>query len=275
MPFDGLTDDQLRTASPAVFATHPSFRASDRYAYLPSYQVVREMRLLGMTPVAVRETKKRMPDGRPYAMHQITFHAKDHYARAPELGELHPEILFLNSHDLTSPLSFEVGLLRAVCTNGMRTDDEELGMAFKIRHTGKNRQEQLHAGMAKLTQGLDKVIETANRWSKIRLTAFQASQFATKALDLRGTALSVPIEHVTQSRRDCDFQNDLWHVFNRVQENIMKGGLSARTVSNRYATLKPVQSLAADIDFNRKLWAAASSLAAEIEPRSVAFVASV
>ena len=44
MPFDGLSDDQIRSEAPSVFATHPSDKVSDKYAYLPSYHVVRAMR---------------------------------------------------------------------------------------------------------------------------------------------------------------------------------------------------------------------------------------
>ena len=44
MPFDGLSDDQIRAEAPSVFATHPSDKVSDRYAWLPSYQVVRAIR---------------------------------------------------------------------------------------------------------------------------------------------------------------------------------------------------------------------------------------
>jgi hypothetical protein len=54
-----------------------------------------------------------------------------------------------------------------------------------------------------------------------------------------------------------------------VQENIVKGGVSGTTASGRRASLKRISTLAADVDFNRKLWTAASDLAAEVKPVSI------
>ena len=268
MPFYGLTDEQIRETAPSVFATHAGPGTSDRYAYLPSYQVVREMRTLGLMPMEVREGKKKMPDGRAFALHQITFRPHDFHSRAPELGELTPEVLFLNSHDRTSGLSFSAGLQRAICRNGMRTDDETVGN-FKVRHTGKGRLDELHRGMHVLLNKLDDVLDVAQAWSEIQLTPFQASQFATKALDIKGTALSISTETVLRPRRYHDQGNSLWLVFNRVQENIMRGGLYGRTASGKRSTLREIKSLATDIDFNKKLWGAASELAREVRPSLV------
>jgi hypothetical protein len=270
MPYDGLSDESLRQLAPSIFATHAGPKCSDRYAYLPSYQVVRELRNLDLVPVHVSEGRKKDPMGRSFAMHQITFRRKNDFAQAPELGELSPEILLLNSNDRTSPLAFDAGMLRAVCTNGMRTNDEKLGLSFKVRHTGKNRLDQLHAGMAMLIKNLDLTVEIANQWSKIQLTPFQADRFALKALDIKDTALSISPQALLTARRDADRGMDLWHVFNRVQENIMKGGVAGYTASGKHASLKKISTLAKDVDFNRSLWAAASELAAEIKPVSVA-----
>jgi len=269
-----MTDDELRNAAPSIFATVAAPSVSERYAYLPSYQVIRELRTLGFAPVSAREGKKKQPDGRQFAMHEVRFRRLEDYAQAPELGQLSPELLFLNSHDRTSPLSFDSGLHRAVCTNGMRVFDSQLtDMSFKVRHTGKGRIDEMHAGMAVLTKNLNRTLEIAQEWSKIKLTPLQADRFAAHALDIKGTALSIEPQHLLTARRYGDHGLQLWNVFNRVQENITKGGVSGRTASGRRSSLKRISTLAADVDFNRKLWKAASELAAEARPVSVPVLA--
>jgi len=268
MPFDGLSDDQLRQQAPSIFATHPAPNTSPRYAYLPSYTVVREMRNMGFVPMSAGECRKKNPQGRAFAMHQITFRQRDYYSRAPELGELTPELHLLNSHDTTSPLAIDVAMMRAICTNGARTNDETYG-AFKVRHTGRDKIEQLHAGMAKILESLDRMVEVANDWNKIQLTPFQAAQFASQALDIKGTRLSVDPLSVLKARRYADQGMSLWNVYNRVQENLFKGGLNGVTASGKPATLRKISTLVADVDFNRKLWTAAAKVADEAESRPV------
>jgi hypothetical protein len=269
MPFDGLTNEQLREQAPGIFALQAAPDVSERYAYLPSHQVIDEMRSLGMVPVQASTGRKRNPSGRAFAMHQIVFRPLGFYSRAPELGELTPQVFFLNSHDRTSPLAFDAGMERAVCTNGMRTTDAKLGLSFKVRHTGKGRLDELHAGMRRLIEGLDKIVEVANDWNRIELNDRQVVDFAKKAIALKGTTLAIEPEQLLTARRHMDEGLSLWRVFNRVQENIVKGGVSGITASGRRASLKRISTLAADVDFNRRLWTAASDLAAEVKPVSI------
>ena len=44
-------------------------------------------------------------------------------------------------------------------------------------------------------------------------------------------------------RRHDDSRRDLWSVFNRTQENLIKGGLSARAANGRRQTTRPVQGI--------------------------------
>jgi hypothetical protein len=265
---NGLSDDQLREAAPSIFATQAGPDCSDRYAYLPSYQVVRELRNIGLIPINASEGRKKNPQGRAYAMHQITFRRADYYSVAPELGELTPEVHFLNSHDRTSPLAFDAGLLRAICTNGMRTNDAKLG-SFRVRHTGRNRVDEMHEGMKVLLAGLDRTVEVANAWAKIGLSPMQMDRFAESALEIKGTALSINPQRLLTARRYGDEGSNLWSVFNRVQENIVKGGVTGHTATGKNASLKKIGTLAADVDFNRKLWALATQVADEVKPQSV------
>ena len=62
-----LTDDQIRAKAPSVFATHAAANVSEKYAYLPTYQAVRDMRLMGLEVASVREGDKRSPAGRACA----------------------------------------------------------------------------------------------------------------------------------------------------------------------------------------------------------------
>jgi Domain of unknown function (DUF932) len=267
-----LNDAEIREIAPSVFADVAAPATSSRYAYVPSYQILREMRLLGLEPVSVREGKKKQPSGRSFAMHQIRFRRADHMAAVAEagMGGLIPEVIFRNSHDTTSPASFEAGAERVACLNGLTFPDQSFG-GFKVRHTGSpsKRYDELHAGMSMLLGKLDLTLQVARFWKSIELSVEQMRQFAERAVTIRGSALSLPVEQVLMVRRPEDASPDLWNVFNRAQENLTRGGLAGHTRTSRRAHLKPISSLVVDVDFNRKLWTAASLLAGEVKAVSV------
>lgn len=53
---------------------------------------------------------------------------------------------------------------------------------------------------------------------------------------------------------------DLWSVFNRTQENLLRGGLPGRSASGRRQRTRPVQGIDNDICLNRALWMLADGL---------------
>lgn len=266
-----LTDDQIREIAPSVFATHAAPDTSGRYAYIPSYTVLRQMRSLGFQPVSVREGKKKQPSGRAFAMHEIRFQRADHMAAVAEagLGGLIPQALLRNSHDRTSPISLEAGALRVVCLNGMCMPGEQFG-GFRVRHAGdpSKRADDLGKGFSILMERLDNVVSVAGDWQKIHLSDSQMAAFAVKALTLKGTTLDIDAVRVLTARRPEDMGDSLWSVYNRAQENITKGGMPGHTRSGRRSALKAISTLAADVDFNRKLWAFASEVADEVKQGS-------
>lgn len=65
---------------------------------------------------------------------------------------------------------------------------------------------------------------------------------------------------VLSARRWQDDQNDLWSVFNRLQENLSKGGLSGRSVQGKRSRTRAVNGIDGDIKLNRALWVMAEEL---------------
>lgn len=61
-------------------------------------------------------------------------------------------------------------------------------------------------------------------------------------------------------RRFEDRRDDMWTTFNRVQENMMKGGLRGRNRSGRTTTTCPVNGIDQSVKLNRALWVLAEEL---------------
>ncbi|PLC59970.1 hypothetical protein B9P82_27665, partial [Citrobacter sp. L55] len=65
---------------------------------------------------------------------------------------------------------------------------------------------------------------------------------------------------VLSPRRWQDEQNDLWTVFNRLQENLQKGGLAGRTAQGKRSRTRAVKGIDGDLKLNRALWVMAEEL---------------
>lgn len=267
MPFDGfLNDDAIRAKAPSVFATQAADNVSAKYAYLPTYQAVRAMRTMGFEVAKVREGYKRSAEGRNFAIHELRMRkvgAEPHR----ELGDLVPEVLLRNSHDRTSGFSLSAGIFRLVCLNGMTV--AEAGFNVNLRHVGAHQLDRLHAGIAMIQSQLPKTLEIARDWSQITLSTDQAQRLAGRATDIRGTSVAPDIASLLRPRRWADNGDSLWAVFNRLQENLTVGGIRGTSESGQRRRVQGIRTLAADVSFNTKLWAAASELAAEVKPVSV------
>ena len=98
----------------------------------------------------------------------------------------------------------------------------------------------------------------------ITLDAGESEVFARAALTLKydDPAKPAPITEtqILMPRRTDDDRRDLWSVFNRTQENLIKGGLRARAANGRRHSTRPVQGIDQNLRLNRALWLLADGM---------------
>ena len=172
-----------------------------------------------------------------------------------ELKDAVPEVIFLNSHDGTSAYQLRMGIFRAVCTNGLIVSRGAFP-ALCVAHRG-DIVEGLVTGavaMAERFQGLAAEVE---RMEGRHLFKDEQLQFAGRALALRypepGQA-GMDAGRLLACRRTEDASDDLWAVLNRVQENLMVGGLVRRSVTGRWVRTRRITSIREDVRINSGLW---------------------
>ena len=268
-----LTLDQIRHAVPSAFAAEPYHAMSARYAYIPTSQVIEGMINAGFQPFAASQSRTKIEDKREHTKHMIRF-------RAPNvslaLNEVHPEIVMVNSHDGTSAYKLMAGLFRLVCSNGMIVADS-LVSSLNVRHSG-NIISEVATGSVELVARMPAAIDAIERWKQIQLTADEQSIFADAAHAVRFAnsdgKINTPIQsgQLLRPRRRDDIDNNLWATFNRVQENVIKGGLTAYSgAAMRRVSTRGVKGIDQDVRLNRALWTLGERMA---ELRSTGALAS-
>ncbi|TPG86712.1 DUF945 domain-containing protein [Pseudomonas caspiana] len=109
-----LTNDQIRTVAPSIFADEAHESRSSRYVYIPTVTVLDKLREEGFQPFMVCQTRVRDQDKKDHTKHMIRLR---HASRI--MDKEANEIILLNSHDGTSSYQMIPGVFRFVCANGL------------------------------------------------------------------------------------------------------------------------------------------------------------
>lgn len=249
---DPLSTETLRRFAPALFATEPDNQVSRRYGFLPTYQVVEKMHAHGFIPVEVRNYQRRDSTRLKYTKHMVRFRQA---GKLRAVGDVIPQIIMLNSHDRSSRYEIYSGLYRLVCANGLVVG--ESSRTLSIRHTA-NVIDDIIEATERLTQQQKETFKHVDAMRKTHIEEKKQYAFAKHALALRPTrAGSIDPASLLIPRRNEDNGTNLWSVFNRVQENLIKGGVEGRTENGRRTRTTEIKAISADMKINTGIWALA------------------
>lgn len=245
--FKGLSLEQVRKAAPSVFAKHPSPKMSDRYAFVPTVDLLEPLLEKGfiITHASQRATRARDPN---YTRHMLRLRLAE---VKPVVGDVFPEVVITNSHDGQSRHILNGGLFRLVCSNGMVTGFAASTVSFKHRGDA----EALFAQSMEAVENSAKLKPVIKQMIKHEMTDQQIALFANAAAQIAYEEPSFEPKLLLEVRREQDAGNTLWKVFSRVQENVTRGGVHfVSRASGRAFTTRGITHIGRTVDFNQRLW---------------------
>lgn len=219
-----MTDEQISEIAPSVFTKTPSNGVSKHYIHIPTTKVINDMRTLGWDVIDVKEVKARKAATRGVQKHLVVFRNPDVVINGQDGDTVFPQILLTNSHDGKNSFTFTAGLFRMICENGLvisTTQFEDV----KLRHMGytfEDLQEKIH----QMVERLPLTVESMNKMKDIQMGQEAALEFAKRALETRFENVEnvkIDLNKLLSPVRKEDRGNDLWSVFNVVQEKIIDG----------------------------------------------------
>jgi hypothetical protein len=236
--------EQIKQIAPSVFTTDKAPHLTDKYIQTPTSRVVEDLMSLGWQVTKAQEVKARK--GKGFQKHMIVFRNPEIMIKGKDGDDSFPQILLTNSHDGKAAFNFRVGIFRLICSNGLVVSDADFSNV-SIRHINYTF-ESLQAKVAEMITKLPNLVQKINLFKSTELTEAQMTDFAQKAMELR-TKERVNIMDVLTVDRPQDSGNDLWVVFNRVQEKLLGG--SYRAGKRKARSVKNFQK---DIELNEKLF---------------------
>ncbi len=268
-----LSDEELYRLAPSIFAQDKHESRSDRFKVIPTIEVLNGLRNEGFIPVAAQQQRVSDPGRAPYTKHVIRLRHRGDEGRRLAVGDTFFEVVLRNGNDGSSAYNLFAGLLRLACLNGMVVNDRTIDKV-SVRHSGDVTSKVIEGTFRVLGQA-ERALAAPQDWAGIQLDQNQQLLLAEHARQIRlGDAEGVvnsPIRAgaFLNARRFEDRGNDLWSVWNRVQENTLRGGLTAyNNATNRRTTTRAVRGIDQDLKLNRELWQLGEDFAAFLQQRA-------
>ena len=266
-----LSKEQIREQAPLVFADAPTNPdVSNKYLFVNTETIIDDLDKLGWKPVSVAQRKAR-GKSTIFSKHMVSFQNPDiKIAGKDGETEAYPRIILTNSHDGMQAFKFSVGIYRLVCSNGLVVADEEFS-DFKIKHKGYTFGE-LRGVVNQAVEDLPNRVEVMNQMQSTILTPEQKSKLALDAMLIRagikpGTDKASEFNYdeetitdILEPKRSEDEGDDLWKVFNVIQEKITQGDFHAALTGAKVRKVRKIKSFEKDLEVNKKLFKLATAL---------------
>ena len=177
------------------------------------------------------------------------------------------QLLVTNSHDGTSSLILNLGVFRTVCANGLVVGEEF--QEFRIPHRGKLLSKKIKIALTEIIANAERYTTVVRRWQSTMLTQEEIGRLAKSCFSLRvkeslqsNNETLIGCTPIAKSNRPQDNRTDLWTVFNKIQENIIRGRIRYQVarenekgeIVTSIKKLRAIRAVSKLIDLNKKLW---------------------
>jgi hypothetical protein len=254
-----MTKEEIRQVAGSVFTKDKGGKTSEHYKHISTEQIIDDMSALGWGVVDAKQVQARK--GMGYQKHLVVFGNQDIVIEGAGNDKVFPRILLTNSHDGKNAFTFTAGLFRLVCENGLVISDRDFA-SLKIRHMGYDF-EELQKTINEMVEKLPLTVECMNRFKQTQLDKAKKEEFALAALGLRFNTenLSFNLDEILEPTRKEDQGDDLWSIYNVVQEKLIHGMVNYKNGSkNRKA--RKIKNFQQDIKLNSELYELAMEYAA-------------
>ena len=245
-------------AVPSIGATRGGDNTSGKYQFVSTRNILENVISNGWNI-----TQANAQSRSPYAQHRITLvHNKD----LSKLDESNPDqdgilrMEIFNSHNRTKRLMMAIGYFKFACSNGLivATGPAE---AIRTKHRfSDGRLESIMERTAQISDRFPKILEIIEGFRNRQLSHAEQVSFARYAIQGRyNYRKELPksfgdIEKMSNliltPRRKEDEGDSTWEVFNRVQENIVKG---------IEGVTRPLRGYGDSVRVNQLLWKGAET----------------
>lgn len=249
-----ITKEEIDRAVPSIYRGRVDEARSEKYVFTPTFEILDSFEKAGWHPTKVSGVKPSKRDAHT-VKHLIRFGYEDNSIIGAE--GLAPEVIIINSHNGHCPLLCHLGFFRFACANGMIVGTS----ISKLRWTHKKLDySEVKNLILSATDEFIKLEKNIPNYMDINLNRKQQIDFAEKTIQMVWSGDRFEAEKLLEPRRAEDSSDDLFTVFNRIQENIIKGGIKFeipedRIKRNKIQITREIKNIDKEVNVNIALWA--------------------
>jgi hypothetical protein len=147
-----------------------------------------------------------------------------------------------------------LGFFRFACSNGLIVGSTL--NQYNIRHIGSNVDSLVSKALTDITNSnqINELLTKVDVLQKTQLNPLQVKMFETKAVKLFfPEALGYDISSF-ESKRPEDNEDNVFNVYNRIQERMINGGVRIVNKDNAIITTKKITAVNTIVQRNAELW---------------------
>lgn len=247
------TPELIKSTAPSVFATSPSPKMTGKYTFVPTEEVIEFFDREGWQVSSVKQTGKGI-----HSLHEIKFRNSE----LPKVGDTLVEAIVRNSHNGTAAFSMGAGLFRLVCSNGL-TVPTAVAEKFTMRHNQFQLDDVKQLADA-FSKKLPMIEQSVGRMMSRELTTDEKIDFVRESAKIRfnseKTLNDLEILGLLTPNRKDDEGDDMWKVFNVIQEKLIRGGVRVTNNRGKITKMKSIENIISQNNINTKLWELAETM---------------
>lgn len=240
------TLQNIKENVPAIFSTKPHHKMSDKYQFVPTYELMEKFMNEGWDLSRATQIGRGL-----FGKHEVRLR----HGEIPNVGDCIPELILTNSHNGTTTFSVSTGLHRLVCSNGL-TVPTSISQSFKLRHTNFDMGE-VRKVTDEFANHLPIIGQSLEKMSSKILSLDEQMDYVDKAKVIRWVNGEKPtglsFEEILQPLRIEDSEPSVWNTFNVVQEKFVRGGLKYKG-TKRVTRMRELKNISNLSKVNTELW---------------------
>jgi len=242
-----------------IYATAKGTNTSDNFKFQDSQVIIDALQSSGFYLDDTSIGNPRKDENKGFQKHLMIFRSGWGETKIDDGNEL--TILVQNAHNGTSSVRFSIGIYRAVCANGLIVGDTL--HEYRVNHRGKDFERNIIEAIASVRHRFTEIKYVIGKMQNTLLNYQDRRNLAIKAIMVRigkqaKFLKNADIKRLLSTRRNEDKFEDLYTVFNRIQENVMRGGICYITNKDevyKNNTLRKIKKGGdTDIKFNSGFW---------------------
>lgn len=221
---------------------------SEKYKLVPTKLIADKFKSMGFVVDEYVETRVRKKSKQGYQKHMVRL--SNPQLLSTNHKDVRLQLLVINSHDGLSSFQIKLGFFRLVCSNGLIVGD--VFESVNLRHAG-NILNEIDGAVEKIVAQINKLDNAIQKMKDTKLDNTKQVEFMAKAIKLRYPNHDLNDVNIPVLRPE-DGEDNVFSLYNRVQETLVRGGNRIRTLTNRRTTARELRSISKLTSINSGLF---------------------